>query len=197
MTRQTVARMYSWLMILTRKSMCDTKLTAKYEYLPLLRGIGLPMCVQYKSVVKPLKVEYRTAKHDWMALKSESGSFQRVGSTSMSNAGGGFPGAHNSGDKVEVRNAELQWRAVSPKLFKAAKDLLEDFSPKVRAREHCVLTPYFMDTRVLLASAFSLQRRAFHTSRQIAQLTTNSMARSLGFPHSCAHLFLPFSLIHT
>ena len=91
------------------------------------------LCAQYKSVVKPLKVEYRTAKHEWMALKSESGSLHRAGSSSMNSAGGGFPGVHDSGDKVDVRNAELQWRAVSPKLFKAAKDLLEDFAPKVCA----------------------------------------------------------------
>lgn len=91
------------------------------------------LCAQYKSVVKPLKVEYRTAKHDWMALKNESGSLHRTGTSATNSTGGGFSGVHDSGDKVDIRNAELQWRAVSPKLFKAAKDLLEDFAPKVRS----------------------------------------------------------------
>ena len=99
-------------------------------YVPRVRE-----CTQYKSVIKPLKVEYRTAKHDWVALKNDLSSLTRVGGTQTNNTGEGYsPDVRNeAGDKVDVRNAELQWRAISPKLFKAAKDLLEDFAPKVRS----------------------------------------------------------------
>ena len=66
---------------------------------------------KYKNKVKPLKVEYRTSKALW--------------------ADGPSGGLDSNAHAQEMRNAELQWRAISPKLLKAANELLGEFAPKL------------------------------------------------------------------